>query len=205
MPVKSDADATFAMGSASHGPLLVNGQFLDVVSLRPIPVRLPANQREAGPTSGAVRVSADGTTFVNWRTSGSPQGVRVDRLDNVNLTRSYAHTTAGSLMPSSNGKTIFTSKEGLWTPEAKLVSKSIKDGRRGCVPAVHGRFYLAIRQLSAHGGKPGVSVYVMGDDRPLVEIPDVKLSGKELDPWGRSKLTPREPSVRIRLRIRTVI
>lgn len=190
MPVQSDADATFAMGSDSNGPLLANGQFLDVVSLKPIPLKLPVNARgEAGPKNGAVRVSADGTTFANWRTSGSPSGVRIDCVHNFVLRRSYAHTTGGSLVPSSNGKVIFSSKEGLWSPEAKKVTKSVKDGRKGCIPAVHGRFYLAVRQLSAHGAGPGLSVYVMGDDRPLLQIPNVKFTGKELDPWGRSKLT----------------
>ena len=137
-------------------------------------------------TNGFVRASADGQTFAFWRVGGSPQGVATLVIQGNDIRRFSDHYDAGHLLPSPDGKIIYTAR-GRYTGECK----ALDDPRTGhnyinyMLPAVHGNYYLGINLEG--GAKAPVNVFLAGDNRPLARLS--LLEG--LPPgeaWGREPL-----------------
>jgi hypothetical protein len=184
---------SFVMGSASNGPLLLGGTFVDVATLKTLPIKLPQQADLTGGIDARIRASADGKTFTAWATQVSPQGIRIFTLIGDELKYVYQHDTAGALVPGPDGRVIYTTQKGLLSSQATPIGNSERDGRGACIPAEQGPYYLAVRLLNRfrpdQNKSDGLTLYIEGDDRPIAELPDFKFSPDEADGWGRANLT----------------
>src|SRR5262249_44242433 len=70
------------LGSASRGPVIVNESFLDLQTLRPLPIKAPN-----GVPAPWSPVSADGTVFGAWKTNQSPAESALFVLQGAELKR----------------------------------------------------------------------------------------------------------------------
>jgi predicted Zn finger-like uncharacterized protein len=196
---------TAVMGSASDGALILGGPtlrqhgalplcFIDVATLKEIQ---PAEQQAGGMVGThpqyphSMRVSADGRTITMWNVGLSPMGLQSVVVNGSSLQIHHEHTTVGEILPSPDGRTLFTAA-GVYTDELKRIGDERPIGPAGGslrLPAVQGDFSLGldlpdlIHNRSASPSR--VAVYMGRDQRPLVTLSDV--DGLELAqlPLGR--------------------
>jgi hypothetical protein len=184
--------ANVLMGSASHGPVVIAGNagnvLLDLHTLKPrgAPVQGNAGGRSL---SEFARISADGTVIACWG-DGSPSGLQIYHVTPTGLKSDYEHISPGHLIPSPDGKIIYTGR-GMFTNETRPLGVNV-NARDGigpwCVPSLCGSYYLSVNLNDAPGKKEprAVSVHVQGEERPLITLPDIPIP-KDLNPWGREK------------------
>jgi hypothetical protein len=112
-----------AMGSASKGPLLVHWasgiqghatySLINVERMRLIDV--DPNVYPALGNSNAdlvhLRASGNGKVFSLWCTSHTPSGVGVIMVSDAGVRSYYAHWNAGHVVPSADGKVLFTAEK----------------------------------------------------------------------------------------------
>lgn len=175
--------ANALMGSASNGPIFLAGgdyyrnsaQFLDLTTLEPSAIALQSGRMSVGGGSDCVvRASGDGRVFTMWRIGTSPSGLQDIVVTNNTAQVRYEHDSVGDILPSPDGKLLYTGT-GIFTNELKRVGTRVI---KSAIPSVHGDFYL----LPAYNKGGEVSVHMSGDERPLVNLPDV-FSTPE-DRWG---------------------
>ncbi len=94
-------------------------------------------------------------------------------LSNAGVRSYYAHQTAGHVLPSPDGKVLFT-QFGLYEPQVKLPDPQ-QDGD-AMVPACHGDFYLSLPQAA------NVGVVLVVADNPAVPPGQRRRVGKEGPP-----------------------
>lgn len=198
----SGALKTVAMGSASAGPLLVNyGKGTGALDAAPVilidpntmkEVRVGADDARAG-MGGHVcyrdmmhyRASPDGTVFGAWCTSHSPGGLTSILVGGDAIKSHYAHESVGHVVPGPDG-TLFTGG-GLYTSGLKKLGKADQhQWGRFTVPATSGNLYLDLSPEDGNAVRfPGrddkttmkANVRMLGDDRPIVTLPKIELSG----------------------------
>ncbi len=177
-PFKEDISLV-VMGDGSNGPVVVNGQFLDLDTFRGLPI---VDQKGNHPASigGARFPSADGTVFGSWNTHYSPSSSTTFVLEGGMVNR-YEGGELHHVIPGPDGKTVFTAKG--------IVSRTLQrseadDATYGyCLPAVRGDYFLALS--SATGGKGGgFTVYLRGLKQPIVKL-DKAEHGLSFDGWDR--------------------
>ena len=184
LPNAADVNSVL-MGSASHGPVVVNGVFYDLYSLKPLPIKTPF-----GVPPPWSPVSADGTVFGSWKNNQSPTESTSFVLQGDELKR-YDEGGTGYVVPGPDGRVVYTAA-GLRTNQLKGLDGAPKLGL--CLPATEGAFFLAL--TPAEGGKGGrIGVYMQGNDRPLVKDAGFEL-GVHYDrgtfgPWKRIYFIPR--------------
>jgi hypothetical protein len=182
------------MGHASAGPVLVHmintsgthavkTEFLDLKTFRSLEMQ-GTNEVRGGDVEaeGYVRASADGLTFAFWRINVSPAGISTLVIRGNQLRRSYMHDTSGHLIPSPDGRVIYTGR-GRYTPECKALDEDTNINFM--LPSVHGDYYLHVGKDDKD--KSTVSVHRAGDKRPLAR-PDVFAGLPGPTPWGREEL-----------------
>ncbi len=190
--VPNGADVqSLLMGSASRGPVVVNGAFYDLNSLKPLPVTTPS-----GVPPPWSPVSADGTVFGGWKNNQSPSESTSFVLQGGELKR-YNEGGTGYVVPGPDGRAVCTAA-GLRTNQLKALGGAPKLGLT--LPAVEGNFYLGL--TSAEGGKGGrISVYLLGDDQPLVKDVGfehgVHYDGGTFGIWKRIFFIPRAKLIAI--------
>jgi hypothetical protein len=187
------------MGSASRGPVVVasgSGPFgggctlLDLHTLKP---RLAPQQGNPGgrSMSESARISADGTVIACWGPNVSPSGLQTYHITAGGLKGYYEHISPGHLVPSPDGKIIYTSR-GMFTNETKPLGVNTKsrDGMGPwCIPAVEGDYYLSVNVNNLPGQKQqqhAVSVHLQGEERALITLPNIPVP-KDINPWGREQ------------------
>ena len=184
LPNAADVNSVL-MGSASHGPVVANGVFYDLYSLKPLSIKTPF-----GLPPPWSPVSADGTVFGGWKNNQSPTESTSFVLQGDELKR-YDEGGTGYVVPGPDGRVVYTAA-GLRTNQLKGLDGAPKVGL--CLPATEGAFFLAL--TSAEGGKGGrIGIYMQGNDQPLVK--DVGFEhGVHYDrgtfgPWKRIFFIPR--------------
>jgi hypothetical protein len=203
--LKEKGDITaVAMGAASAGPLLVGGisgpgdtykaliTFLDVNTLKPLPIKIKDRHGVGFGGATGVRASDDGRVFGMWGVGGSPQSIQTIVIEGDEASVRSEGSTPGAIVPGAGGKAVFTSRGGMYSPDVKQVEGSVKDGRGGTLPAHHPLYYLSVRALNGdvpEKERNGVAIHLLGESRPFAALPDVKEIEEVLDPWGRSVLT----------------
>lgn len=182
------------MGHAAASPLLVAGPgvgrggfaFLDPKTMRDFDV--PPAVNGPGMHAGVgnfpqVRVSADGRVYA-WAGPFGYQSLVFGAGGEVKEFREG--NGQGPLVPGPDG-TIFTSS-GLLSPELKPVGERKPGFGSVLVPAAHGNYYLDLFTGNAFdGGNPPrtrVSVKMLGDNRPLVDIGVPDGLDLKADPFG---------------------
>jgi WD40 repeat protein len=189
LPIKGVIKA-IAMGSASKGPLLIHWAVgkkeLDraCFSLLSVePMRLSANDIKIHPIFGCcyrdlvhLRASANGTVFGLWCTSHLPSGVGTIVLGDAGPRSSYEHNSFGHILPSPDGKVIFTGI-GEFTPEARRQDIPQRGDAR--LPACNTNYYLAL----SNAGQPGQvttrqppTLRLRGRDTPIATFTDLDLT-----------------------------
>src|SRR5262249_10687549 len=116
LPVR-DKLSLVVMGSASDGPLLVASAqgvsrselfFMDVSTLKRLPIEKTGNGHIHIMEGDGVRASADGRVFGIWRNYSSPAGIQTLVLEGKETRGYYEHNTAGRPIPGPGGKGIYT-------------------------------------------------------------------------------------------------
>jgi hypothetical protein len=208
LPVKHEIKMV-SMGSASKGPLLVNwsgenrggSNGSGVAFVNPENLKLMGNDtRLDGQLQGNLlgpfnqhpvhlRASANGKVFGLWGTNRSPTGVGAIICSDVGCQSYYMHNSAGYVVPSPDGKLLFT-RSGMMAPEFQLTD-SIPGGEP-VLPACHGDQYLTFPSVSSGPGFPAPPVRrrpgspapaasgsptlrALGNDKSLGPLPDLDL------------------------------
>ncbi len=181
-PSFMDKIAMILMGHASNGPVVVNGIFMDLGTLRPLPINKGERVWEAG-----VRLypSGDGTVFGTWNNNYSPGTASTFVLEGDKVTR-YTEGTLGHVIPGPDGNTAFTA-QGVLSSHLQRADRD--DAKYGwCLPAVRGSLFLSLQ--SGAGGKGGsATVYVLGQHRPIAKLEQLQ-HGMTLDGWARGATGP---------------
>lgn len=172
------------MGHASNGPLVVNGQFLDLATFKPLQITT-----SKGPWDPNLRplVSGDGSVFTAWNTRLSPSSSTAFVLEGTTLTR-YDGGDLKHVAPGPDGLALFTGKG--------FVSRTLKhsnadDATYGyCLPAVRGDYFLSL--TTGAGGKGGgFTIYLRGLKQHIAKLDSVN-HGLTFDGWDREASGPWE-------------
>ncbi len=196
LPIDTEHEiANIAMGSASNGPILIGSgdfyrtgnRFYDLKTLKPAEMDTRNQNFRVHTGSGSnVRVSPDGKTFGMWRTGTSPSGVQVVKIEGRNISSKYEHNSEGAIIPSADGKSIFTGRGVYSSNLQKLYGHS-----GAIIPAASGNYYLTFKPPAAVSSrtpapsKSNLTLYMVGRSSPLVTIPDIAVP--KVDRFGRSK------------------
>ena len=178
-PSAANVDSVL-MGSASRGPVIVNDSFIDLATLKPLPMK-----STAGIPPPWSPVSADGTVFGSWNSNQSPADSTTFVLQGEDLKR-YGGGGLGHIVPGPDGRAVFTAT-GVVTNQLKTFGgESSKLGY--CLPAVEGSLFLSL--TPGENGKGGaLTVYLLGNEQPLVK--DVGFThGIHFDSWDRTTFGP---------------
>jgi hypothetical protein len=205
-----------ALGSASHGPLLLvtspNARewgrntlvFLDPTTLKAEELGGLARNILSGAANRLagevihVRASADGRVFGWWNGGLALGGINsLVILPGGQLEAHHVQGRFGHVVPGPDGKVLFTGA-GLWTKAGKPLGEL--DEREGhlCIPAQQGGYYLSIPRANVQRfprvgvgqsveRKTALGLCRVADYRPLVTVPDFPVT--EPDPNVRHDFT----------------
>ncbi len=178
------------MGADSEGPVLVNGDLVDLGTLKPLPVKYPNDRRLPFGPDARYRVSGDGTVFGVWSTNVSPSGIHTFVLTGNEVKEYYVHDSAGHVAPGPDGRVVYTGR-GLRTAEVQPLGGDNPKEPHFCIPPAHGGFYLTVRMLENPEGpndkREGVDVWLTGLGRRIARLPQVTL-WEGLNGWGRETI-----------------
>jgi S1-C subfamily serine protease len=181
---------TVAMGSASHGPLLIRWEaddrrpdrcsILDILTMRSWEITWRPQYGLLFQGGGTiykgllrdnihVRASREGTTFALWKESSIPNGLESLTVAGKEVKSTYLHDSYGHAVPGPEGRIIHTGV-GLFTTDLKTLPGSWPKGY-AYIPAQQGKLTLAVPGLF---GDPG------GLDRLRGNLPGKKLPDKLL-------------------------
>ncbi len=178
-PVLKDAIGQVILGAASNGPVLVNGQFFDLFTFRPLPIKAP----KGAPTSPRTPVSADGTVFTSWNMHYSPGTSTAFVLEGNELKR-YDEGAFGHVVPGPDGRFVYTAK-GVYTVQLNDISPRHRE-LGYCLPSVAGNYFLSLTPADVPGKGGGLTVYLVGNDRPVAKLDKLE-HGLRFDNWDRGE------------------
>lgn len=187
------------LGSASAGPALVSGvgrgydggaSLVDLNTLRVSPLTVQGSRGFGG--GGNIRVSANGNVIGIWATGVSPSGLQSYVKSGDTWTGYYEHDSVGAIVPSPDGRLLYTGM-GIFTNQLRRVGDSQSNlSLKYSIPAVHGPYYMTLDAGDIRDQKKAVEkVYLKleGDERPLVEIPNLDPLFRQEDRFARDTLT----------------
>jgi hypothetical protein len=181
-PIREDIKS-LAMGSASDGPLAVNGRLLDLRSFQLRPIKYPETAEHGWESDTQVFASADGTTFGTWGSS-SERDAWV--LEGNEVKRYVGPEDLGHIVPGPDGRVVFTS-QGVFTNQLQpLVPKDRSAGFS--LPAVQGPFFISLTPKTPDSKGGSLSLNLLGNDRPLAKLDN--FHNLNFDGWGRDPLGP---------------
>lgn len=172
------------MGSATRGPLIIGASggkggpvFLDPLTFKDADYQVAGNNvfLNFGSADVQTRISANGDVITGWTPGVSPTGLTSLVRQGKTYTQHYEHTSVGAVLPSADGRMLFT-REGTFTPELKAIHKAEKGYGHAVwfVPSLEGAYHLSFTQSgpSAKGGLMlNVGVHLAGDSRPAASLP----------------------------------
>jgi hypothetical protein len=176
---------TIVMGSASAGPLVVGTdsglQFFDPVTFKEVGdgVRDQQGQKASVGVNASteLKMSADGSLITLLNRGSYPMGFTSLVRQGSHYRHRYEHTQYGWLLPSPDGRIVYT-QDGIYSPEGKATGKKENNGGRivWYLPALHGPYYLAFWDNGTKNpgeGRIDVFLHLEGNQRPLVTVPPV--------------------------------
>lgn len=199
---KQEPIQTLLIGHASNGPLVANGNYLDLHSFKPIDVKL-AGQPIIWPLSAPqtrAMISADGSVIGTWN-MGIPVPLTMVQTGNTVTVYQQHGGNGGYIAPSPDGKLVFTGSN-IYTPDLQPVlapgaaaAPPVQSGIQ-FLPAVQGSMYLGIHfnpRNQTPGRAPQVFtrefwLYLPGDSRPLVQVAQYQDTADFMDRTGRDQL-----------------
>ena len=184
------------MGSASDGPLILGGpflngerglplRFLDIQTLKEAECTNPKGGNMVGHPDAPhmMRVSANGRTIGMWG-SFSPSGFQSALLNGNSVRIHYEHTSVGRIIPGPDGETLYTGA-GLYANDLTLVGQKPL-AFADAIPSAHGHFYLsstAVVMKSVPGNpfekmpaitEPEYTIHLGRDTRPIAKLSDLE-------------------------------
>ncbi len=194
---------SIAMGSASHGPLLIHWavgrQPLDRATfsfLSPETMKVVLREIKMPPAGMLgnyyrdlvhVRASGNGQVFGMWCTSHSPSGVATIAVLKDGARSHYAHRSDGHILPSPEGKVLFT-RFGKRPPFVDLTQAS--NSGNAMLPASSGNYYLELPEANKGGNRPpqrvnpaqppadvtvSAAIHSAEKDKPIATFSDLQL------------------------------
>ena len=203
---------TITMGSASNGPLLVEGLdyprlgewfALDIFTLKERAG--PPRHNITGSAPGdRVRASADGRTFVVHRPHGNASILTLPADGPKWAVTNTPWSGRPGSMPSADGNTVYGLGEMCAANGTRIGAAA--GGSRYYIPAVHGPLVLAVNDLNdrsqtARGFRP--AVHAPRDTRPMFNLPAFPALGTLFVPnegWrfdGRVFFVPKAQAVAV--------
>jgi len=172
------SDGPLAVQSARESPHLEEHFYFDIAALK----RVETPPNHVVPSGPGVRI--------NGSYDGRILSARLPRHDTSSGAIIHLHPTDtkifrieghGGLLPGPDGKHIFDA--GVFTSEGRKLGGGIERFDRSAghifVPAYQGQYYLRVPVGRYHPQIAGdkrfapVTVHILGDERPLVTVPDV--------------------------------
>jgi S1-C subfamily serine protease len=185
MPVKDEA-RWMSMGHASHGPVAVNGEFLDLNTLKPLSIELPRMPKDIG----RLYPSADGTVFTRPGQTAAAFVLGPDKPQR------YDGNFGGHVAPGPDGSRMFTIIGVFTASFADPPAYPLPRAYSYCVPAVRDNYYLTL--TSADDGKGGGATVFMKDiPAPIARLDSLthglrfsNARHEEFGAWQRIYLIP---------------
>jgi hypothetical protein len=162
-----------AMGSASHGPLLVVGEkplfgvtlFVDVQRMRKLPLEHRGQGAAHTGEATLALASANGRVFAVGAANIFCRGFHTIVPEEDTATFWPSPDFPFYACPGPDGRIVFTSN-GLYTSEARDPSKGPRHRGRLCLPAAQGDLYLRANSDS-------FSLYLVGEETALARVTGV--------------------------------
>lgn len=195
LPGDREKLSAFCMGHASAGPLLVcdgraGVRFYDISTFEEMPYRVDGQGIGQGP--GALYwAGADGRIFGATGNYGQPSGVATLVIEGGKVRTHRQHWGAIYVQPGPDARHICTCGDGVLTDRVETAADAVFSRQNGqidytFVPAHHGPYYLhlhlktGLRNLTGTGINKddpewGVSVYLLGEKRPIAQRGDVRV------------------------------
>ncbi len=178
MTVACEPYKALAMGSSSEGSLLALGAnvvILDLQSLKP--TGMPAGVPHG--LDNNLLASANGKVFTGWRDQSSPSGLTILEIVSGTIKPSYEHVSYGPVLPSPDGRVIYTAG-GKYGPDGKrLAGASSVNGQNLALPAVTGSFSISLLSADPASGRIStptrLRVHCQNDELPILTATDVVL------------------------------
>jgi hypothetical protein len=184
LPPGKGGISSVVLGHSSRGPVIVNGQVLDLETFKFLPFVDPKGNDY--PSMGPGRIaSGDGTVYGGWNTNYSPATSTTFVLEGGVMKR-YEGGDLRHVIPGPDGRTVFTGKG--------IVSQTLQRADAGdanygyCLPAVRGDYFLALGTAEAGSGG-SFTVYFGRLKRPIAHLPKVN-HGLRFDGWDRDAFGP---------------
>ncbi len=180
------------MGHASTWAVVVDGVFLDPVTLKPLPLTYIWDRNEKGQRAWVAHewpmiASADGTVFGRWASNQSPTecALRVVEGNEVRLVRGWNQM---HVIPGPNGRWVYTTK-GAITRELKVAHAD--DEKYGyCLPAMSGDYFLSLTSANERDKTGGTfTVYHRGMKGPIGKLEKAD-HGLVFNGWDREPAGP---------------
>jgi hypothetical protein len=171
------------MGSASHGPLLIHWAtgtepldraIFTVLNTETMKVFLrEMNMGQAAIQSSHyrdlvhLRASANGRFFGMWCTSHTPSGAASITITNTGATSHYVHSSEGHILPSPDGKTLFT---GFGKRPLMVDLPQVASTGSAMFPACYGNYYLELPRTNKSGNLPPGVGRSDQQSKPLADV-----------------------------------
>ncbi len=177
---------SIAAGCAADGPAMVAWSqgteqldsvtltFLDVGTLKEIQAVWPKGRPHASFRDYAqLRAASDGRYFTVAASSSSGAIM----IDGTKITSALSFQ-GGMMLPSADGR--YYASNGQIVNFEKSATSSDKNSLGLVIPSVTGNYYLSFPGANGYEStKNGAKVYMFGDQRPLVNLPDLNLEGRD--------------------------
>ena len=211
---------SITMGSASQGPLLIHWatgtQPLDravFTSINTETMKVVVQEIKMPPAAMLgghyrdlvhVRAAANGQVFGMWCSSHSPSGAALIAITNTGASSHYLHSDEGHILPSPDGKTVFT-RYGKRPPVVDL-NQALRTGT-AMLPACSGNYYLELPQANKVGhpapgvfrpGQPpqppadtthSVEIHTTEQAKPIATLGDLQLPPLMGEQWMKHDFT----------------
>src|SRR5262249_2788901 len=141
-PVKDDVKFML-MGSASAGPVMINGELVDILTMKKLALKYPGNGPFNTDDGQRWRASADRRTFGNWTPGSSPQMQRVVTLVGDELKSVGFGPAEGHVYPGPDGRLVFT-HGAVFSPEGQPAGGDNLKGKHFAIPSQRGGFFLTV-------------------------------------------------------------
>lgn len=179
------------MGSASHGPILVHWAvgsgaldrasytFLDLDNFETVDVGQVRGRHSSFRDRVCIRASASGEVFGLWALGVSPSGLETMSIAGGHFSSSHEHTSAGAVVPNTDGSLIFTSSGAIYTTDLKRKNaKNSTSFTHTCIPSYHPSYYLTItgagrRFSSRDSEEPTGTISLVETGETLVTLPEL--------------------------------
>ena len=165
------------MGSETDGPAV----FLSETRLKAIdtdlnvsPLKVSGEYNFSLFKNGQARISNNGDTIGVWKTSSHPSGLISIRKVGDNWITAYNHDSVGTVVPSANGRLLFTGQDIYDNRNHRLTwplkSQRYDDPKICEVPSIQYNFYLRVSVFANTSRRETVTLHQGSDDLVLGEL-----------------------------------